>query len=74
MDPSFDTNPQNAINRRALAVLARTCKLFLDPALDVLWSSRCPLAYLLSVLPQTKIANVRGIPVRVDIIYHTRRF
>ena len=37
--------------RKTLARLARTCKTFQDPALDILWCTQDTLLYLLKCLP-----------------------
>ncbi|KAJ7742295.1 hypothetical protein B0H16DRAFT_1861279 [Mycena metata] len=50
---------------RALARLARTAKIFLDPALNSLWSSLCSFLPFLGCMP----ADLWGLPVQTGDIY-----
>ncbi|KAJ7495606.1 hypothetical protein FB451DRAFT_1478556 [Mycena latifolia] len=45
-------------DRRALAVLARTCTTFLGPALDLLWSHQDTLVHFLETFPHDLIETV----------------
>ncbi|KAJ7084560.1 hypothetical protein B0H15DRAFT_783708, partial [Mycena belliarum] len=44
--------PQSSHSRSDLAALARTCKTFCGPALDVLWRSQTSLTPILSCFPE----------------------
>ncbi|KAJ7471675.1 hypothetical protein B0H11DRAFT_1811961 [Mycena galericulata] len=47
-----DNSPQWTKSRGALAVLARTCKTFQEPALDALWSHQGNLFHIIACMPQ----------------------
>ena len=69
VDP--DARPRERVERRrrqrALARLARTCQVFTDPALNVLWRVVDDLVTTLSLLPGFKFASTEhhyvGVPV-----------
>ncbi|KAJ7658153.1 hypothetical protein DFH06DRAFT_1327441 [Mycena polygramma] len=46
------TNPGPPLDRKALASLARTCRLFSEIALDILWREPGSLLFLLKCFPQ----------------------
>ncbi|KAJ7605654.1 hypothetical protein FB45DRAFT_692084, partial [Roridomyces roridus] len=45
---------------RTLAALARTCRGFHEPALDVLWSEQCTLRHVLKCLPSNLWEEIPG--------------
>ncbi|KAI6021844.1 hypothetical protein BKA83DRAFT_14111 [Pisolithus microcarpus] len=46
-----NANVTGAIRHKDVAVLARTCKAFMDPALDILWRTQSSLSPLVMCLP-----------------------
>ncbi|KIK21402.1 hypothetical protein PISMIDRAFT_681337 [Pisolithus microcarpus 441] len=46
-----NTNVAGAIRHKDIAGLARTCKAFMDPALDILWRTQSSLSPLIMCLP-----------------------
>ncbi len=46
-----EKNANGEIDYRTAYALARTCRAFLEPALDVLWSRQCDLQFLVSCMP-----------------------
>ncbi|KAG1874450.1 hypothetical protein F4604DRAFT_1582294, partial [Suillus subluteus] len=48
------------VSRAQLAVLARTCKKFKEPALDILWGGICGFKPLISCLPEGVSNRDRG--------------
>ncbi|EIW78574.1 hypothetical protein CONPUDRAFT_156551 [Coniophora puteana RWD-64-598 SS2] len=52
---------KNIIEYRDLAILARTCKAFQEPALDVLWEQAWHLPRLLNVIPERVLIDVKPL-------------
>ena len=56
-DSLKELKPNPLPHTSTLAVLARTCRLFSEPALDVLWSHLPSIGPLLRLFPEDKWAN-----------------
>lgn len=57
------------VGNPTLAALARTCRTFQDPALNVLWRNQLTLGPLIKTLPKSAINEVveNGLP---EYLYH----
>ncbi|KAJ7226753.1 hypothetical protein GGX14DRAFT_488260, partial [Mycena pura] len=54
----FDTHELDQRYRPDLAALARTCKIFKEPALDALWRSQHTLDNILRLLPSNAWSHI----------------
>jgi hypothetical protein len=62
-----DSDSQDSLNRATIAALARTCRTFKEPALDVLWKDINGFKPLLSCLPSGVVITLGTTLVSYDV-------